>query len=125
MCEIKSFEQLLEAFDMEGARMHLEECAQCREQYSAALNILCPRINTGNVKIRRRKMQLPYFVRKFAWIGAIGLLLLIFYPRQTAVEKPVLTEYAYMLEYDDYLDIVDNMDDEEFWALYDKLEADK
>lgn len=123
MCEIKSFEELMDKYDMEGALMHVRECRQCNERYASMLSVLCPEINTAKMQAKTRRI--PYLLRKFAWIGALGLLLFIFYPRQNTAVQPALNEYAYVLEYNDYIDLVDNMDDDEFWALYEKLEVDE
>ncbi len=120
MCEIRSFEELLEKYDAENAILHLKQCNECKDKYSDLLNMLYPEMDVKiSIKEKKRKSSLSIF--KLAIGFAILFLLMISMPLSHNIDNS--SDWICIdISNNDYMEIVDNLDDNEFLELYHTME---
>lgn len=120
MCEIKSFEELIEKYDAENAVLHLKQCNECNDKYSNLLNILYPEIDM-KISIRERKHKFSLRTFKLAIGFAILFLLMISMPFSRNIDNSS-DLLCIDISNSDYMEVVDNLDDKEFLELYHTME---
>ncbi|MCK4523690.1 hypothetical protein KAU15_02080 [candidate division WOR-3 bacterium] len=120
MCEIRSFEELLEKYDAFNAVLHLKQCNECKDKYSDLINILYPEMDMKiSIKEKRHKFSLSIF--KLAFGFAILFLLMISMPLSHNIDNS--SDWICIdISNNDYMEIVDNLDDNEFLELYHTME---
>jgi len=123
MCEIKSFDDLLEKFSAEEAGNHIGSCAECFKKYSGMFELLYPEIPMEKPKFKKESLWKRSRLFRMAPIAAglaAAAIISFFFVKAPSVEKGI-NGYS-ELSYNDCLEIMDSMGDDEFVEIINSVQ---
>lgn len=122
MCEVKSFEDLIERYSADEAAEHLKSCKECRESYGYYFSVLYPDIQVEKIRLKENKSIL-LFMRLFPAVAGLVIVFIvgIFFWQNHFTAKSVSND-SNTLSYYDCLDIMDNLSDDEFVEIINDIQ---
>ncbi|MGE3062855.1 MAG: hypothetical protein AB7T10_04395 [bacterium] len=123
MCEIKSLEEFLDRYPADEAFEHIKQCRECDSRFSAALNLLYPNLPFESVKVKRFNKNRVLFFKLASLTAGITVAVAagIFFLSNVKADKA--NGYS-SITYNDCLDIMDSISDDEFIEIINKLQED-
>lgn len=125
MCDIKSFEDLMEKYDAKCAGEHLRDCPSCRKDYSNLFEMLYPDLPIESFVIKKQKQRAFSFrLIPLAGLGLALLILFLFSTEKNSSNNGFDDSFYDALSYSDCIEIVDNMDEGSFDEILNYLKED-
>lgn len=124
MCEIKSFEELLENYDAIEVSKHLEICGECRKKYSNKMTLLYPEIPMEKMRVIRRISLKGLFLRIAPFAAGAVLAVIAGVMFLNDVNTQEKTNGYSAITYNDCLEIMDSISDDEFIEIINSVQED-
>ena len=124
MCEIKSFEDLLEKYSADEAAEHIHSCSECRKLYGNVFALVYPDIPQDRIRVKHSFNSSLFFkiapaVAALSLVFIIGVFLL-----QNSRLGNKANGYSNSITYYDCLEIMDSIGDDEFIEIINNVQEE-